>query len=80
MTMPPSNTAYTPIICIAVILPYPVPELDQKDMLVKMGKRGFFQLCEVEARDRLQIFISNSYGEFVALYDIDKIFYKRHMN
>ena len=31
-------------------------------------------------RDRLQIFVSNSYREFVALYDIDTIFYKPHTN
>ena len=31
-------------------------------------------------RDRLQIFVSNSYSEFVALYDIDTIFYKPHTN
>ena len=31
-------------------------------------------------RDRLQIFVLNSYREFVALYDIDTIFYKPHTN
>ena len=31
-------------------------------------------------RDRLQIFVSNSYREFVVLYDIDTIFYKQHTN
>ena len=31
-------------------------------------------------RDRLQISVSNSYREIVALYDIDTIFYKPHTN
>ena len=31
-------------------------------------------------RDRLQIFVLNSYRESVALYNIDTIFYKPHMN
>ena len=29
-------------------------------------------------RDRLQIFVSYSYRELVALYDIDTIFYELH--
>ena len=33
-----------------------------------------------EVRDRLQIFVSNSYRAFVASYDIDTIFYKLHTN
>ena len=42
----------------------------------------FLKLYEVvgSIRDRLQIFISNSYREFVVLYDIDTIFYKQHTN
>ena len=31
-------------------------------------------------RDRLQIFVSYSYREFVALYDIDTIFYNPYTN
>ena len=31
-------------------------------------------------RDRLQIFVSYSYREFVVLYDIDTIFNKSHTN
>ena len=33
-----------------------------------------------QIRDRLQIFLSYSYREFVVLYDIDTIFYKPHKN
>ena len=34
----------------------------------------------IKIKDRLQIFVSNSYREFVASYDTDTIFYKLHTN
>ena len=42
--------------------------------------RGFNTNCYMQVKDRLQIFVSNSYRKFVALYDVDTIFYKPHTN